>query len=114
VPTRELLLRIDDAIWSGTNPTPSATFMMRASVAGASLPGLRNARETVIGESPAALAMVRTLWGESAGRLRFFLAAIGVDSRWNRVRMRMCLVEASANRRVPGARDHLLQPENPA
>ena len=83
VPTRELLLHMDEAIWSGTKPTPSATFMMRAKVAGASFPGLRKARETVIGDRPAAWAMVRTLWGASAERLRFFSAAISVDSRWN-------------------------------
>lgn len=80
VPTKELLLRMEEAIWSGTKPTPSATFMMRAKVAGASFPGLRKARETVIGDRPAAWAMVRTLWGASAERLRFFLAAIAQDS----------------------------------
>jgi hypothetical protein len=37
----------------------------------------------VIGDRPAAWAMVRTLWGASAERLRFFLAAIAADSRWN-------------------------------
>ena len=90
VPTRELLLRIDDAIWSGTKPTSSATFMMRARVAGASFPGLRNARETVIGDRPAAWAIVLTLWGPSAERLRFFfLPAMKVDSRWNRGGLRM-------------------------
>ena len=91
VPTKELLPRIDEAIWSGTKPTPSATFMMRASVAGASLPGLRNARDTVIGDSPEALAIVRTLCGESAERLRFFLAAMTVHSRGKRGGLRTCL-----------------------
>jgi hypothetical protein len=54
--------------------------MIRAKVSGASFPGLRKARETVIGDSPAAWAMVLTLWGASAERRRFFFAAIAQDS----------------------------------
>jgi len=44
-------LRIDDAIWSGTNPTPRHLHDARQSV-GSEFPGFRNARETVIAIGP--------------------------------------------------------------
>jgi hypothetical protein len=70
-------------------------------VAGASFPGLRKARDTVIGDKPAALAMVRTLWGASAERLRFFFAAMLVDSRWNLHGLRTTLQPTARHERDP-------------
>ena len=75
--------------------------MMSANVAGASLPGFRNARDTVIGDRPAAWAMVRTLWGASAERLRFFFAAKNGDSNDGTGGARMRVIQATTSTGEP-------------